>query len=200
MMMRVRSLGILAFVVAALGMSSQASADVNLLVNGSFETGDFTGWTQNGNTGFTGVTGNFNGVDPSDGSFQAYFGPVGSLGGISQNVATLATHNYAIDFDLYNFGGTPSEYKIEFGSTVLVDAVNSDAFPYTPFHFVATGDAGVTTLTALNFQQNPSYFLLDNVSVTDLGPSATPEPSTLAIGGVSGLLALAYGLRRKRAA
>lgn len=42
-----------ALVVAALGLGSQASA-ANLVTNGSFETGDFTGWTQVGNTGLLG--------------------------------------------------------------------------------------------------------------------------------------------------
>ena len=59
-------------------------AQANLLVNGSFETGDFTGWTLTGNTGFTGVQGNFGGVDPEDGNFQSFWGPVGSDGFMSQ--------------------------------------------------------------------------------------------------------------------
>ena len=63
---------------AMMGLPGQASA-ANLIVNGSFETGDFTGWTLSGNTGVTGVTGSFGGVDPEDGSFQAFFGPIGSL-------------------------------------------------------------------------------------------------------------------------
>lgn len=128
--MRIRSLVKYAFVVAVLGISSQASAG-NLVMNGSFETGDFTGWTQFGNTGFTGVQGNFAGVNPEDGSFQAYFGPVGSLGGISQDLATVAGQSYDISFYLYNFGGTPSEYSAQFGSTVLTDVVNPPGFGYT---------------------------------------------------------------------
>ena len=32
----------------------QASAAINLLINGGFETGDFTGWTQEGNLGVYG--------------------------------------------------------------------------------------------------------------------------------------------------
>ena len=47
-MMRVTSLALLTFVVAAFGMSTQVSAD--LVQNGGFETGDFTDWTLSGNT------------------------------------------------------------------------------------------------------------------------------------------------------
>ena len=197
-MMRIRSQAMLAFVVTALASCPSARADVNLVTNGSFETGDFTGWTQFGNTQLSGVTGTFLGVSAEDGSFQAYFGPENSMGGISQNIPTVAGDSYNIDFYLYNFGGTPSEYKVEFGSTVLTDVVNPPAFPYTLFQFNATATSNITTLTAFGFVQNPNYFLLDNVSVTETSIAAVPEPSTLAIGGVSGLLALGYGLRRRR--
>lgn len=74
-----------AFAGAALVCLTGAGwASTNLLVNGSFETGDFTGWMQFANTGFTSVTGSFGGIDPEDGSFQAAFGPIGSPGGILQ--------------------------------------------------------------------------------------------------------------------
>ena len=39
----------------ALSFAIAAPASANLVTNGSFETGNFTGWTQSGNTGFMGV-------------------------------------------------------------------------------------------------------------------------------------------------
>ena len=163
------------------------------MTNGSFETGDFTGWTQVGNTGFTGVTGNFGGINPEDGSYQAYFGPIGSLGGISQDLATVAGQDYDISFSLSNFGGTPSEYSVQFGSTVLTDVINPLPFGYTELTFVGTATAAITGLT-LSFQQNPSYFLLDNVVVT----SAVPEPSTLISGSMAVLIGLGCAWRRRK--
>ena len=74
------------FLAAALGTSCPASA--NLIVNGGFETGNFSGWTQTGNTLNDGVTGTFQGVAPASGSYQAYFGAVNSQGGIEQTIAT----------------------------------------------------------------------------------------------------------------
>lgn len=43
------------------------------ITNGGFETGDFTGWTLGGNTGYTGVTGSY----AHSGNFGAYFGAGG---------------------------------------------------------------------------------------------------------------------------
>jgi hypothetical protein len=40
---------------ATLSMTDSAKA-MNLVTNGGFETGNFTGWTQSGNTNFTGVS------------------------------------------------------------------------------------------------------------------------------------------------
>jgi len=59
-------------------------------VNCGFETGDFTGWTQSGNTGFTSVTGSFGGIAPNSGNFPACMGPVGSDGLLSQTFGTLS--------------------------------------------------------------------------------------------------------------
>src|SRR5882724_10870417 len=82
---------ILGALTAALGFAVVAGPGnaVELVTNGSFETGDFTGWTQVGNTGFGGVEcpgAPFAG--PGDGNCDAFFGPVGSTGGITQTLNT----------------------------------------------------------------------------------------------------------------
>ena len=180
------------FAVAALVAAVPATA--NLVTNGSFETGDFTGFTQFDNTGFSGVTTTFTGVNPTDGSFQAFFGPVGSTGGISQDIATVAGKNYTVSFDLYNFGGATTSEAVSFGGTTLESTVNPPASPYSThtYHVTATG---ATTTLAFTFRHDPSYFLLDNVSVTP----GVPEPAAWAL-MIAGFGLVGSALRRRAVA
>ena len=157
----------------ALGAAKVRAA---LIVNGSFETGDFAGWTQFGNSGFTSVQGVFGAVYPVDGSFQAAFGAVGSLGGIFQTVPVIVGQSYTLSFWVYNFGGTPSELRVDWGNHNLIDDVDPPAFGYKHYSFnVVAGGPEVQ----LSFQQDPSYFLLDDVSLTPV-----PEPSTYIAGAL----------------
>jgi hypothetical protein len=191
-MMRFHSMTKITLVVAALGVGSQASATVNLVTNGSFETGDFSGWTQSGTPLSSGVIQHFAGFDPTDGDYQAYFSELGSLGGISQSLATVAGGNYSISFDLANLGGTPSEYFVQFGSTVLAQEVDPSDFPYTRFSFTVTAASNSSNLS-FSIQQDPSWMLLDNISVT-----AVPEPGEWAM-LMTGIPLVCWQIRRKQA-
>src|SRR5271169_2184183 len=101
-----------------------ALADVNLVTNGSFETQDFTGWTQFGNTDFTGVdcnNANDFGVSPTNGVCQAFFGPIGTKGGIDQAPVVSATALYTVSFDMANLGGTPNSFEADLGAVTLTN-------------------------------------------------------------------------------
>ncbi len=166
--------------VAAMGLALGISglAHANLIVNGSFETGDFTGWTQSGNTGFSGVEcpgAPFAG--PGDGNCDAFFGPVGSNGTISQTFATVVGQFYTIVFDFKPDGGTPSFFSALFGSTLLTSRTNPPASPYQVLTFDAAATTPTTTLS-FNFRDDPGFLLLDSVSVS------VPEPGTMALLGI----------------
>jgi len=85
---------------AAFFVATGAQAQ-NLVTNGDFATGDFSGFTLFGNTGYTFVNSNI-----------AYFGAIGSSGGISQMLTTVAGTPYLFSFDLGNSGNGFDSYDI----------------------------------------------------------------------------------------
>ncbi len=163
---------------------TSAGASAELVSNGGFETGDFTGWTQFGNTGFTGVGGG----SPHSGSFQAFFGPIGSTGGIFQTLATTPGGTYDVDFWLRNLGGIPSSFEFNWdGGAAELSLVNPGAFPYTQHSFSLVASSASTALR-FTFRQDPAFFFLDDVS-------AVPEPGVLALLAL-GLVGLAVSRYR----
>jgi len=190
--MKLRTL--LAVASSILSLTLAQSARANSVTNGDFETGDFTGWTQFGNTGFTGVVAG-DGFGPS---FGAAFGPIGSTGGISQSIVTTPSQLYYVQFYLRNDGGTPNSFQVDFGANTMMSVTNLGASSWTIYGntFAATG---ASTLLSFTFQQDPAYYHLDNVSVTAVGGNNVPD-ATSTLGLVFASLVGMVGLRRRFAA
>jgi len=171
----------------ALGTIAPAQA-ANIVTNGSFETGSFSGWTPTGDQTFNGVQ--CPGGQP-DGNCSAFFGPVGTTGGITQTLTTVVGAAYDIEFSFASDGGTPNSFLATFGGVTLINQTNipnSGGFDTFSFEVVATGTS--TALTFL-FRDDPGFLLLDAVSVTGV-----PVPATLVLVGI-GLVGLSLGLRRR---
>ena len=143
-----------------------------LVTNGGFESGNFSSFTLSGNGAFTGVdTGS-----ASTGTYGAFFGSVGSVGNLSQTIATTAGSSYLISFDLRNGGAGSNFFQAIFGGMQLFSATNASIFGFTHYSATATASGASTALT-FSFQNDPDYFRLDNVSVISL-TRAVPEPAT----------------------
>lgn len=177
-----------AFVLAGLALLPEhaLAAGMNLVQNGGFETGDLSGWTEVGNTGYGGVA---CGSAP-EGSCEALFGPFGSLGGIKQSIATTAGGRYSISFILNSDGGTPGAFEADFGSQTLLSLTNPPALGNQAFTFTAFATSASMALQ-FEFQDDPGFMFLDGVRVT-----AVPEPAGFVLMGV-GLAGLAVSRRRK---
>ncbi len=158
-------------------IGTTALAQVN---NGSFETGDFSGWTVSGDTGFTGicdVSSCPGGFGPQDGNFAAYFGPVGDTATISQTIATTPGDTYSLSFYLANpVGGTPNFFQVTFGNSSFSFTNFGVAFNWQQFTLTTVATSDQTPLS-FTFRNDPSYWFLDNVTVQQSG-GTVPEPGT----------------------
>ncbi len=170
----------------------------NLVVNGSFETADFTGWAQVNDTSFTFVTDEIVGGGPTDGSWHAAFGPTDpGGGGIIQSIATSAGGSYTLIFDLANLGAAPNAFGLFWdGGFVSID-FDVPAFDYGTFSTVLSATGAATDLGFI-FYHEPSFWLLDNISLVS-ADGVVPEPATWGM-MIAGFGLVGSALRRRRAA
>jgi len=186
---------VVALAVALLFSAPKTFAQ-NLLTNGSFESGDFTGWSTGGNFEDTEVvTGPFYVyTGAQDGNFYAVAGPVGSPGTIGQSFTDTAGASYTFSFYMASVGDDPSHFTAFWNNTPVLDMSdpnNGGVWTLYSFNETGTGHDSIT----FAFQDDPAYIALDNVSVTPAGGS-TPEPSSILLLG-TGILGLGSVARRK---
>ncbi len=175
-----------ALILAGLAALPGHASAGNLVQNGGFESGDLGHWTEVGNTGY-GVVGC--GGAP-EGDCQAFFGPIGSTGGISQSLATSPGAIYAISFIFNSDGGTPGAFEVDFGGQTLVSLANPPAAGNQSFAFDATATTANTVLQ-LQFQDDTGFMSVDAVQV-----ASVPEPAGFVLMS-AGLLGLAARRRRQ---
>ncbi len=166
--MRIR---LCAAITIASVITSAPAAALNLVQNGSFETGSFSSWTRFGDTTLVRVASSQINI-PTDGNFLAYFGNP-DAGGISQTIGSDAG-DFLISFDLSNDQGDYSE--VRFGGATLASDLPDSGGNWVHYSFQASAAANPTLMFV--FQNAPSYYELDSISVVR---APVPEPAAWAM-------------------
>jgi len=175
----------LAFSTLLTAAICHADPMVQLVTNGSFETGNFSGWTVSGNATpclFVGAANDgrcfpATAFGAEAGNYAAELGNAGADASLSQTIATTGGGSYDVSFWLasQSYGTADNDFTVTWGGTTLMNAVNVGGFGYTRYDFSGLTAAGLTTVLTFTFHDTPAYFALDNVSVVD----PVPEPAPL---------------------
>ncbi|HSY18094.1 MAG TPA: hypothetical protein VK815_07155 [Candidatus Acidoferrales bacterium] len=136
-----------------------------LVQNGDFETGNFSGWTQSGTTNFNSVV--TNAAYVHSGTYGAKAGPTPASGFLFQNnLPTFAGETYQFSYWFENpFAGIPNGYFASWNSATVEDTTNVPALAWTNKVFNVLAYAPRTQIL-FGLNNNPSFFGLDDVSVT----------------------------------
>jgi hypothetical protein len=185
------SLAVAVFTAIAGVLLAANQAQANLIVNGGFETGDFTGWTVDPDPSFP----QYIVTSPVEsGTYAAQIAGYSDQGTgpdtLSQTVGDTAGQSYYLSFGRYidGNGGPTVSLTVTWNGNQIFSELNPGTFGfYQDFSFVVVGTGSDTLLfTSAN---DPSYTYLDDVSLT-----ATPLPSTwtMLIAGFLGIGFFAY--------
>lgn len=152
-----------------------------LIVNGGFETGDFTGWTL---TGAVNPLSGVSGANPYQGNFSAFFSPNRTIS-LEQTFLTSASAPVTVSFWFAHEAGTATPVNIfsySFGGAFPTSFGNFGGLPFTNIS-LTPASGGLKTLKFTFFDARPTRFFLDSVSVRSV-----PEPASWA------MLVIGFGL------
>lgn len=166
----------------ALALACAPALAVNLVTNGSFETGNFSGWTTQSAAQGSGYA--VTQAEALVGLWAVSFAGIGlQHDEIRQTLATTAGTTYTISMWVKNYGIENDSLQIGWENGILLD-MTPVGTGLESWQFV-TVDALATTsgsLLRIRGHDQPAAFYVDDIQV-----QAVPEPSTLAALGLGAL-------------
>jgi PKD repeat protein len=182
----------LGMTVAASGPSIDVEFNSGLVPNGDFGTGDFTSWTLSGDNIYTFVDdGTYSGITPYLGTYEADLGADGSLGYLSQTLATTTGKSYQLSFWINDYYGYPNTFIVSWNDSPLFAQTNAVfAEDWTNIQLLVTATTNNSVLQ-FGFEDDYDYLGLDDISVIPLPrteiASISVSGTNLQLGAINGL-------------
>jgi hypothetical protein len=154
----------------------------NIVQNGGFETGNFTGWTLNTN-GYgilvDGTSSSVTGISPHSGNYLAGLGQSGSLGYISQTLPTASNQSYLLSLRFNSpevttisqaqkdgiSSNMPNQFVVSWNGATLFNQTNIPPISgWTNLQFIVTATSSSTVLQ-FGGRADPWFLGLDDINV-----------------------------------
>ena len=170
------SFGSAASAPAVLTVYAGVSGASNIVQNGGFETGDFSGWSLSGN-----YSGSYVGSGPSfahSGNHGAQLGDdsenFGYGASLEQTLPTAPGSSYLLTLWMENiYGIMPNIFQVGWGGVTLFNQADLPAQGWEQFQFVVAALSSNTVLQ-IRFEDELAYLGLDDISVSNITVGGVP--------------------------
>jgi len=167
----------------------------SLVLNGGFETGDFTDWTLNGDAGtydYVDNSSTVTAIQPHSGNYFAALGESGFQAYLSQTLPTFPGTTYLLSLWMNSPNVNPyepNEFSVAWNGNTLFDQVNilpitSPSSGWTNLQFIVTA-TNTASVLQIGGRDDNYYLGVDDVSVVPVPPTALQTSLAAGANGVT---------------